>query len=97
MLQTAGCIGARLLEFGGNEGSYTFGNAIHEMGTARMGHDPSTSVLNKWNQAHEVPNLFISDGSFMASGACQNPSLSYMAFSARAADHAAELMRENVI
>ncbi|MEM8634332.1 MAG: GMC family oxidoreductase [Pseudomonadota bacterium] len=97
MLQTAGCIGARLLEFGGNEGSYTFGNAIHEMGTARMGHDPSTSVLNKWNQAHEVPNLFITDGSFMASGACQNPSLSYMAFSARAADHAAELMRENVI
>lgn len=97
MLEAAGCVGARLLEFGGNEGSYTFGNAIHEMGTARMGHDPSTSVLNKWNQSHDVPNLFITDGSFMASGACQNPSLSYMAFSARAADHAAQLMRENVI
>ena len=70
------------------------GIGIHEMGTARMGHDPSTSVLNKWNQAWDIPNLFVTDGSFMTSGGCQNPSLSYMAFSARAAHHAAELMKE---
>ena len=54
------------------------GNAIHEMGTCRMGNDPASSVLNKWNQSHDVPNLFISDGSFMTSAACQNPSLTYM-------------------
>ena len=73
------------------------GNAIHEMGTARMGRDPSTSVLNKWNQAHDVPNLFMSDGAFMTSAACQNPSLTYMAFSARAANHAADLMQAGEI
>lgn len=73
------------------------GNGIHEMGTARMGRDPKTSVLNKWNQSWDVPNLFITDGSFMTSGGCQNPSLTYMAFSARAADHAAKLMKEGVI
>jgi choline dehydrogenase-like flavoprotein len=70
------------------------GRGIHEMGTARMGRDPSTSVLNKWNQSWDVPNLFVTDGSFMTSGGCQNPSLTYMAFSARAANHAAELMKE---
>ncbi len=75
----------------------TPGIGIHEMGTARMGHDPATSVLNKWNQAWDMPNLFITDGSFMASGGCQNPSLTYMAFSARAANHAAELMKEGAI
>jgi choline dehydrogenase-like flavoprotein len=68
------------------------GNRIHEMGSARMGRDPATSVLNGWCQAHDVPNLFITDGSFMASSACQNPSLSYMAFSARAAHYAADLV-----
>lgn len=73
------------------------GNAIHEMGTCRMGRDPSTSVLNQWNQSHDVPNLFISDGSFMTSAACQNPSLTYMAFSARAANHAADLMEQGAI
>lgn len=70
------------------------GLGIHEMGTARMGLDPKTSVLNKWNQAHEVPNMFITDGSAMASAGCQNPSLTYMALSARAADHAVQLMKE---
>ena len=70
------------------------GYGIHEMGTARMGHDPKTSVLNKWNQAHEVANLFITDGSAMSSSACQNPSLTYMALSARAADHAIQLVKE---
>lgn len=66
----------------------TPGNANHEMGTARMGHDPKTSVLNKWNQMHEVPNVFITDGSCMTSSACQNPSLTYMALTARACDYA---------
>lgn len=68
------------------------GNRIHEMGTARMGRNPETSVLNGWCQAHDVPNLFITDGAFMASSACQNPSLTYMAFSARAAHYAADLL-----
>ena len=70
---------------------------IHEMGTARMGRDPKTSVLNGWNQSHDIPNLFVTDGSFMTSSACQNPSLTYMAFSARAANHAADLLQEGVL
>jgi choline dehydrogenase-like flavoprotein len=70
------------------------GNLIHEMGTARMGRDPKTSVLNGWNQAHDVPNLFITDGACMTSSAIVNPSLTYMALSARAANHAADLMKE---
>ena len=64
------------------------GNANHEMGTVRMGHDPKTSVLNKWNQLHEVPNVFVTDGSSIVSIACQNPSLNYMALTARACDYA---------
>jgi choline dehydrogenase-like flavoprotein len=72
----------------------TPGLAIHEMGTACMGKDPRKSVLNKYNQTHDVPNLFITDGSAMASSGCQNPSLTYMALSARAAHHAAEFLRE---
>lgn len=73
------------------------GRGIHEMGTARMGTDPRNSVLNKYSQAHEVSNLFITDGSAMASGGCQNPSLTYMALSARAAHHAAEFLKEGKI
>ena len=73
------------------------GLGIHEMGTARMGKDPKTSVLNKYNQAHEVPNLFVTDGSAMASSGCQNPSLTYMALSARAAHHAAEFLKAGTI
>lgn len=72
----------------------TPGLGIHEMGTARMGNDPKTSVLNKFNQAHEVPNLFCTDGAAMTSSGCQNPSLTYMALSARAADHAVKLLKE---
>ena len=64
------------------------GLGIHEMGTARMGRDPKTSVLNKWNQVHEAPNVFVTDGAAMTSSACQNPSLTYMALTARAVDHA---------
>ena len=76
-------------------GSISFpGNANHEMGIARMGHDPKTSVLNKWNQLHEVPNVFITDGSCMTSGACLNPSLTYMALTARACDYAVKEMKK---
>lgn len=69
------------------------GLGIHEMGTACMGKDPRKSVLNGFNQAHDVPNLFITDGAAMASSGTQNPSLTYMALSARAANHAVELLK----
>lgn len=69
------------------------GLSIHEMGTARMGKDPKTSVLNAWNQTHDVPNLFVTDGACMSSSAAQNPSLTYMAITARAADYAAEQLK----
>ncbi len=73
------------------------GLGIHEMGTARMGRDPKTSVLNGYNQVHAVPNVFVTDGAFMTSSNCVNPSLSYMAFTARAADHAVkELKKGNI-
>lgn len=68
------------------------GEGIHEMGTARMGRDPKTSVLNEWNQTHDVKNLFVTDGSCMTSSACQNPSITYMALTARACAHAVERM-----
>jgi choline dehydrogenase-like flavoprotein len=68
------------------------GHCVHEMGTARMGRDPATSVLNRHNQAHDVRNLFITDGSCMTSSGTANPSLTYMALSARAANHAADLL-----
>ena len=81
---------------GGDSNPY-LGRGIHEMGTARMGHDPKTSVLNKWNQVWDAPNVFVTDGSFMTSAACQNPSLTYMAFTARAADYAvSELKKGNL-
>jgi choline dehydrogenase-like flavoprotein len=77
------------------EGNISFpGNANHEMGTARMGNDPKTSVLNKFNQMHEVPNVFISDGSGMVSSSCVNPSLTYMALTARACDYAVKEMKK---
>lgn len=80
------------------QGSISYpGNANHEMGIARMGRDPKTSVLNAWNQMHEVPNVFITDGSCMTSGSCLNPSLTYMALTARACDYAVkELKRLNL-
>jgi choline dehydrogenase-like flavoprotein len=64
------------------------------MGTARMGHDPKTSVLNKWNQVWDAPNVFVTDGAAMVSSACQNPSLTYMALTARAAGHAVEELKK---
>ena len=69
------------------------GEGIHEMGTARMGDDPKNSVLNHWNQAHDVPNLFVTDGSCMTSSSCVNPSLTYMALTARAADYAVKQLQ----
>lgn len=75
---------------------WVFGEGIHEMGTARMGRDPKTSVLNQWNACHDVPNLFVTDGSFMTSAGCQNPSLTYMAFTARAAHYAVEQMKKGI-
>ncbi|WP_299310074.1 GMC family oxidoreductase [uncultured Croceicoccus sp.] len=73
------------------------GSAIHEMGGARMGWDPATSVLNRFSQAHDIPNLFVTDGAQMSSSACQNPSLTYMALTARAADHAVGLLKQGLI
>ena len=94
---------AEMLEAMGVKNVYTYDNpggpglGIHEMGTARMGKDPKTSVLNKFNQVHACKNVFVTDGSFMASSACQNPSLTYMAFTARAVDHAvSELKKQNL-
>jgi choline dehydrogenase-like flavoprotein len=70
------------------------GFAIHEMGTARMGRDPKTSVLNAFNQAHDVKNLFVADGAAMVSSSCVNPSLTYMALTARACDYAVSQMKK---
>jgi choline dehydrogenase-like flavoprotein len=91
---------AEMLEASGFKNVKTFdspdniGLGIHEMGTARMGKDPRTSVLNKWNQVHEAQNVFVTDGACMTSSACQNPSLTYMALTARAADHAVSELKK---
>jgi len=92
MLEAAGFKDAKV------SGSISFpGNANHEMGIARMGSDPKTSVLNKYNQMHEVPNVFITDGSCMTSSSCLNPSLTYMALTARACDYATREMNKKII
>lgn len=81
----------------GYDANAVLGRGIHEMGTARMGADPKTSVVNKHNQIWDAPNVFVTDGSFMTSAACVNPSLTYMAFTARAADFAvSELKKGNL-
>ncbi|WP_207432040.1 GMC oxidoreductase [Sabulibacter ruber] len=67
---------------------------IHEMGGVRMGHDPKTSLLNKYNQLHACPNVFVTDGACMTSTSTQNPSLTYMALTARAVDHAVNEMKK---
>jgi choline dehydrogenase-like flavoprotein len=67
---------------------------IHEMGGVRMGSDPKTSLLNKWNQLHHVKNVFVTDGACMTSTSTQNPSLTYMAFTARAVDFAVKEMKK---
>ncbi len=73
------------------------GLGIHEMGTARMGRNRRTSVLDGNNALHDVPNVYVTDGSFMTSSSCVNPSLTYMAFSARAANHAAEQLKKGIL
>ena len=81
----------------GYDNKYDMGNGIHEMGTARMGKDPKTSVLNKWNQVHSAKNVFITDGACMTSASCVNPSITYMALTARAANYAiSELNKRNL-
>ncbi|MDH7638355.1 GMC family oxidoreductase [Sphingomonas oryzagri] len=92
MLRQAG-----LLNVTSDEAEHVPGDAIHEMGGARMGNDPRSSVLNKWNQAHEAPNLFVTDGSQMNSVSCVNPSLTFMAMTCRAVDHAVKLRRAGTI
>lgn len=73
------------------------GSAIHEMGTARMGRDPAESVLNGFNQVHDVPNLFVTDGAAMTSSSCVNPSITYMALTARAVDYALTQIEDGII
>ena len=92
MLENTGCKDVTI-----NDSNAPIGKGIHEMGTARMGRDPKTSVLNKYNQIHSVKNVFVTDGAFMTSSGTQNPSLTYMAFTARAVDHAvSELKKLNI-
>ena len=80
-----------------NDSGYIYGMGIHEMGTARMGRDPKTSVLNGNNQVWDAKNVFVTDGACMTSASCINPSLTYMAMTARAADFAVnELKKGNL-
>lgn len=85
MLEAAGFKNVQTMD-----GDYALGLGIHEMGTARMGRDPKTSVLNAFNQVHECKNVYVTDGAAMTSASCVNPSLTYMALTARAADHAVQ-------
>jgi choline dehydrogenase-like flavoprotein len=92
MLEAAGLKDVHTFDSG-----YTVGMGIHEMGTARMGRDPKTSVLNGNNQVWDAPNVFVTDGACMTSASCVNPSLTYMALTARAADFAVnELKKGNL-
>jgi choline dehydrogenase-like flavoprotein len=73
------------------------GYSIHELGTCRMGDDPKTSVLNKWNQSHDVKNLFVVDGSSFVTGGSQNPTMTILALSMRASEYLAEQLRSGAI
>lgn len=90
MLEKAGCTDITI-----RDDVHAPGIGIHEMGTARMGHDPKTSVLNKHNQLHAVPNVYVTDGACMTSSGCTNPSLTYMALTARAVEHAANQLKNS--
>jgi choline dehydrogenase-like flavoprotein len=89
MLTIAGCKDIRTYDT-----NQAPGLDIHEMGGVRMGKDPKTSMLNAWNQLHACPNVFVTDGSCMVSTSTQNPSLTFMAITARAANHAAEELKK---
>ena len=92
---------AEMLKKAGFKDVNTFDNraapgiGIHEMGTARMGRDKNTSILNENNQIHTVQNVYVTDGACMTSSGCQNPSLTYMALTARAANHAVKQFKTN--
>jgi choline dehydrogenase-like flavoprotein len=92
MLEAAGCE-----DISAHGSSNPPGHCIHEMGGARMSKTPQDGVLNQWNQAWEVKNLFVTDGAAMASNGCQNPSITYMALTARAAAHAAAEMKRGAL
>ena len=92
MLEVAGCHDVET-----HDNGQAPGLDIHEMGGARMGGDPKTSLLNKWNQLHACPNVFVTDGACMTSTGNQSPSILYMALTARAVDHAvSELGKQNL-
>ena len=103
LMQDAGASAAEMLEAAGAKDIRVQANvempgmAIHELGTARMGNDPKKSVLNAFNQAHDVKNLFVMDGASFVSSACQNPTLTMMAITVRACDHMIERFRKNEI
>ena len=88
MLEAAGAVNVQTFDQ-----PYRLGEGIHEMGTARMSATPETGCVDEHNRVHEVPNLYVTDGAFMTSAGCQNPSLTYMAMTARAANHAVEAMK----
>lgn len=90
MLEKSGCNNIQM-----HDSKQAPGLDIHEMGGIRMGDDPKTSLLNKWNQFHHAPNVFVTDGACMVSTSTQNPSLTFMALTARAADHAVSLLKKN--
>ena len=92
MLESAGVKNINTWDNGHN-----IGDGIHEMGSARMGRDPKTSVLNEHNQVWDAKNVFVTDGAMMTSSACQNPSLTYMAMTARAANFAVEELKKGNI
>jgi len=92
MLEAAGCVDIET-----RPTPFPPGTGIHEMGGARMGDDPGESVVNRWNQLHDAPNLFLTDGAVMTSASCVNPSVTYMALTARAAHHAVELLADGTI
>lgn len=99
MMKDAQLAAAEMLEASGCTDVSTYDNqtppglTIHEMGTARMGRNRKTSVLNRWNQVWDARNVFVTDGACMASSACQNPSITYMALTARAADYAVQALK----
>ena len=92
MLEAAGCKNIRSFD-----NNATLGGSIHEMGSARMGKDPKNSVLNAFNQIHDCKNVFVTDGSSMVSSSCVNPSLTYMALTARAAEYAVNALKKREI
>jgi choline dehydrogenase-like flavoprotein len=103
MMRDAGVTAAEMLEAAGAKnirvttGVEMPGMAIHEVGTARMGHDPKKSVLNAFSQSHDISNLLVTDGSCFVSSACQNPTLTMMALCVRACDHLVERFKRNEV